>query len=146
MQVYRRAQLLTILLNDGFKSYLLGMPITMLGNVAMLIFGTIRFIRVSLLSYWMFPFCGIRCLLDALTLFAIAGQMNQQSGIFLKDWEKNIWTIRNKEERNFQSKVLKSCQPLCSCAGSVYKFETAILLISLDICTQLTFNLLVTYP
>lgn len=142
---YREAQFLTVLLNDAFHYYLTGFVPGVICTTALLVFGTIRYYHVGFYSYIVFPVCGIRCFLDASTLFAMAGEMNRESGTFLKNWGKKIRSIQYQVQLKYESTFLKSSHQLSCAAGPLYILEQSILLVSLDHCAQLTFNLLVTY-
>lgn len=144
-RIYKSARIFLILLSDGFHLYLLVFPSFLFSIIGIIGFGSIRYRYVEFHAYFVFPFCTLRCLFDGVSALSAAGKLNQVGIKFLERWEKENERSDNVEERMQLQKVRKSWKALSCSSGSLYTFENSILLVSLDNCTQLMFNLLITY-
>lgn len=150
--VYRRAQTLIRLLNEAFKFYLEWFPSILFTIAGVFFFGAIRYSDLPFHLYIVFPFCGFRCLIEGITLMAVAGETNSKSGKFMNYWSEKLAQAKikvNSEEEN-ESVVLsrafhKSISRIKCTAGSLYTFENSIVLVTLSNTTVLMFNMLVTF-
>lgn len=139
---YRLCQLIVRLIDDGFQFYLQWFPSVLFTIAGMLLFCSIKYTNLNFLLYSVFPSCGLRCLFEGTTILAAAGYMNQASKDYLNKWGR---AINRFQEREYILAYYKSCPRLQCSAGGMYTFESSIVLVSLDNCSQLTFNMLVSY-
>ena len=168
-QRYRRIQILLACINDSFEYYLAWSHSILLGLAGVLVFATIRYTNVSIIMYLMFPFCGIRCVLETIAQLNLTSFANSESSKVLYQWTqlvrpttKSLKSYRKRKfkideklnknrskflELDFESKFLKmflaSCAHVKCRAGYLYTYTDAIVVCSLSNMLLITFNLLV---
>lgn len=143
---YRRLQLLNIIMNDIFSSYLICSHAVFLFIVSMLFFGVIGMWRIDPLANLMYPLCGARCGFEALTPLDTAGKMHLCSRKLLGKWKVTVSGIDCGE---MSQRLVMQHQRSLKCiqckAGSFYTFENSTVINSIDNGIQLTVNLLVMF-
>ena len=140
---FRKAQIIVRHMNEAFRIYLATSPTLILAVLVLLIFSTIRFSEVDVTSYLMYPACTARCIFESYSLLAWAGHVNTTSGEVLNIWKLSV---KNSEPSYaYNRRFGKSCRKLTISAGSMYTFESSIILATLHNCSESTFNLLVVY-
>ena len=144
---YRYLECAATSLNEGFRLYLEWAPTIFMAHVGLLLFASIRFWDTDYISYLMFPICGLRCMLDAVTPLAIAGYLNEESLKLLRLWNQLIGGVTIPRTLRHSSKLfLESCKVISCKAGSLYVMKSSILPTNLNHLAQLTLNLLIAYP
>ena len=141
---YRQFQLINLQLNNSFNLYLEWFPSLLLTLVALLLFATLKVWYIDLHAYLLFPVCAMRCLFETMTPLALAGKVNEESILLLKEWKillQNEYTSSNKNCKWLKS-FHRSCPVIACTAGSFYSFENSIVLCTISNCVQLTTNLL----
>lgn len=136
MYNYRHVELIVTMLNYTVVIYLTSFPSMLFLVVALLLFGTIRVWHLDPRGNVVFPACMTRCGFEAMTLTMLAGRVNLESTKVIVEWK---YGGRSKLARKFQ----QSCRSIKCAAGSMYTFESSIVITSLDNLIALTCNLLV---
>jgi len=150
---YRYIQCLSTLLNESFRIYLSWAPMIFMGHVGLLLFASFRYWNEDFISYIMFPACGVRCMLDAVTPLALAGDLCNECRRAMERWSKSVSTFFKRKLPTAAPMTPKwmfmfqsSCREINCRAGSLYKMERAILPVNLNNMALLTLNLLIAYP
>lgn len=144
---FRYVQNLVAQMNSTFVHYLRLSPSILMGVVALLAFGAIRYYNLHFTAYMMYPLCGGRCLFDTITCLGIAGMVNDDSRHALEKWDKILADdgVAHKVQWKVQRLIWKSCGEIQCKAGSLYTFQNTIVLATVHNCMQITFNLLIMY-
>ncbi|CAL8124045.1 unnamed protein product [Orchesella dallaii] len=147
---YRGIRLLTQILNDSLWIFLSFFTHILLFVLSILLFGTVRLIRIDPRQSLMFPMCGLRCGYEVFSPINYAGRVDASSGNLLSEL-KDMVTGMGLEKRGGwkEHKVLdrmrKSCMKIRCTAGNFFMFENFVAISSLHGVVQTTFDLLVTF-
>jgi len=137
LENYRKAQLINGILGDAFGDYMEWFPSILLGIFVLNLFAALRFTHLSWYIYLMAPACGVRCLFESLSVLQFAGHVNQTSINTLR-----VWRTPERTEGKFIRAFHKSCRVIVCSAGSLYTFESSIVLVNVDLSIQAVVNLL----
>jgi hypothetical protein len=80
-----------------------------------------------------------------MTPLAMAGKANEESTSVLEEWSQRLHQDRKEgsvKSYKWLQAFHRSCPIIVCRAGSLYTFENSIVLCTLNICAQLTMNLL----
>lgn len=142
---FRKVQTIVNLMNNSFNLYLSTSPSILLAILVLLLFSTIRYSGMDVTSFIMYPACALRCIFESFSLLAWAGHVNTESYNPMKNWERTRSKVQASKDFKYEVAFGKSCRPLSISAGSYYTFESTIVLTTIHICSENTFNLLVAY-
>ncbi|CAL8123971.1 unnamed protein product [Orchesella dallaii] len=149
---YRGIQILTQILNDSFWIYLSFFTHILFFILSILLFGTIRLIRIDPRQSLMFPMCGFRCGYEVFSPILYAGQVDASSGNLLSEFEETVtgMALRKRggggwKEHKVLDRMRKSCVNIRCTAGNFFMFENFVAISSLHGVVETTFDLLVTF-
>ncbi|OXA46974.1 hypothetical protein Fcan01_18136 [Folsomia candida] len=135
---YRQVQLMTSLLNSVAGFYLRSFPSLLFIVLALLLYGCILLWADDIIANLIFPACGARCAFESMTPLAMAGRVNDESKALKREWKQ--W-----RGEPWVESFKRSCPNITCAAGSMYTFESTIIIVSLDNLNQLTCNLLIAF-
>ena len=141
--VYRHVQMISVLLNRGFKLYLAWFSTLLLGIVALLVFSLLTFWDLSIMAYIMFPICSLRCIFESITLLSLAGVVNEESLGISKIWEGKLQAVKDAAHAAWLRAFQRSAPHIKIKAGTYFTFENSIVLTATSNCVDLIINLIV---
>jgi len=146
VEEYREIQYINGMLNDSFEIYLAVFPSVLLFALSILLYGTLRFWHLDIITYSNFPACGFRCILEIFTIIVLAGRVNKECKDLLEKWDccQSTENLDDQETRNLQAFLIRfnrSCQVISCKSGPFYSFETPILLCTISNVLVMTLNI-----
>ncbi len=146
---FRIAQIMMGLINSGFRSYLEWSPAILLSFVGVLTFCAIRYWNLPFYIYAMFPSCGIRCLAETMVPLAFAGYVYDESRKLVHELRSPFGVGRRKglsgSSSGYMRTTVKSFKEITCSAGSLFKFQQAIVLTCTTNTVNWTLNLLILF-
>ncbi|ODM99049.1 hypothetical protein Ocin01_07658 [Orchesella cincta] len=123
----RKLRLIVTHMNQAFRSYLMWFSPILYALVGLLLFGSIRVLHTDFLTNSMFPVCGMRCVFEATTPLAMAGNVSQESEKVLELWREKMVTVTKwVRSRKMIGMVQRASGRILCTAGSLYTFENSI--------------------